>query len=444
MTIHIKPKKLNEAVATSFRMGGEFVLKQFAEGGLKTHDAQELYSYSQHEKFNWPNAKVIFNGEETQIDILQSDTTLLQEVVTAKKDKKCPTSLKMKDIMSYLDENVIGQTKAKRDCVRLVKHHIELNFGKTVNGVKLRKKNALIHGPSGCGKTEIWRRLSEITGIPVIIVDASSLSPTDYKGKNTDELARDIWLRCGKDIEKAGSVILVLDEWDKIGGNDPDSTVRRFRQSLINDLLTFIEGGLVPFKENQISPDTHYLDTHNITVVAMGAFEGIEGLFSQQGSVGFGAERLTTATPDRNSIADKIDVKALSHWSFNMQILGRFPIRSYVLELTEDELIRIQLDVPNSIYYQWQELFARLDNNVELSITKPAIEQIAKNAIANKTGARELDAQYHELLCNVYDDAEFDENIKSVKVVKRSESFEIETSNHINTIDDIFTSVEEA
>ena len=440
--ITIKPEKMSETLNLIYQFGAEHVLKGFASGQLSVTNAQEIYSYSQAGKANWPTIKLCESGNDIIMNISIEGSILHQELIDS--EKKSTTSPnhktpKIRDIREHLDTHVIGQAVAKRAVARAGKLHYERCFGEpTHNNTKLNKQNVLIHGPSGCGKTEIARALATFLGISVFIEDTSQLSPSGYKGRNIEDMAREIWLQCDKNMEKAQTSIVVLDEFDKMGAIGNGSGVAGFRQSVMNDLLKFVEGGVIPFKEYANAPETQFLDTSNILIIALGAFEGIEHFFAEQGSIGFGAEKIKTETPNRNDIVNDINLEHFNKWGFNSQILGRFPIRTHILELTVEELVEIQKNVPGSVYHQWVELFARLDNHVELEFTSPVFEAIAQKAIKQKTGARELVAEYSELLGEAYDTAEDDENIKSIKVCVKGGKPIIQYSTEINALEKIF------
>lgn len=415
-SITFTPKRIQKVLNDIYRHGGEHILKGFARGQLNTADANDIYESSKNGHANWPTVNLSQSDNDILMNISSEGTILHQEHLAVEKPKteedQKHSIPKIAQIMSYLNTHVIGQDNVKKVCARAIKQHFERCFGEaSVNGVKLKKKNVLVSGPSGAGKTEIWRKISEYFETPVFIIDASLLTKPGHKGYTPEDLARDIWLQCEKDMEKTKYAIVVLDEFDKLACSE-------FQRDTLNSLLKFIEGGKIPFKENAMSPDTQYLDTTEMLIVALGAFEGIEQMpcFVEKGGIGFGAENTQTYTPSWNEIADKISVEHYVAWGFNKQVLGRFPVRICAKELIADELFDIQLNVPGSVYHQWKELFARLDSNVELEFTTPALKLIADQSIKDGTGARELDARYDAILGDAYDEAEMDENISSVKV----------------------------
>ena len=70
------------------------------------------------------------------------------------------------------------------------------------------------------------------------------------------------------------------------------------------------------------------------------------------------------------------------------EFIGRIPVFTQLLELTEDDLVRILTEPKNALVRQYQALF-ELDS-VNLRFTKEALTAVAQKAIEQKTGARGL------------------------------------------------------
>ncbi len=81
------------------------------------------------------------------------------------------------------------------------------------------------------------------------------------------------------------------------------------------------------------------------------------------------------------------------------ELIGRLPITCALKELDRDDLRRILREPKNSITRQFQASFAIDD--VELSFTDEAIDEIADIAIKNKTGARGLRAIVESVLLDI-------------------------------------------
>jgi len=78
------------------------------------------------------------------------------------------------------------------------------------------------------------------------------------------------------------------------------------------------------------------------------------------------------------------------------EFVGRFPTWVALNELTRSDLLQVLLQVKNSYIDQYRWLFEQ--DEVRLEFTPDALEQIADNAIANKTGARGLHSELERTL----------------------------------------------
>ncbi|OII75928.1 heat shock protein ATPase subunit [Cryptosporidium andersoni] len=97
------------------------------------------------------------------------------------------------DIVQYLDEYIIGQTKAKRAVANALLNRLRR---KKIKDVSLRSsitpKNILLIGPTGVGKTEIARSLSQFVDAPFIKVEATKFTEVGFHGKDVDNIIKDL------------------------------------------------------------------------------------------------------------------------------------------------------------------------------------------------------------------------------------------------------------
>ncbi len=81
------------------------------------------------------------------------------------------------------------------------------------------------------------------------------------------------------------------------------------------------------------------------------------------------------------------------------EFVGRLPITVSLDQLSRQELIRILVEPKNAVVKQYQRLFGH--DNVDLTFTEDALEEIATQAEKRKTGARGLKTAIESLLLNV-------------------------------------------
>ena len=97
-----------------------------------------------------------------------------------------------REIVSELDQHIIGQDKAKRSvAIALRNRWRRMQLDETLRH-EVTPKNILMIGPTGVGKTEIARRLAKLAHAPFIKVEATKFTEVGYVGKEVDSIIRDL------------------------------------------------------------------------------------------------------------------------------------------------------------------------------------------------------------------------------------------------------------
>jgi len=103
-----------------------------------------------------------------------------------------PTNLTPKEIVSFLDKYVIGQTNAKKTiAVALRNRYRRLQLSEDMQR-DVMPKNILMIGSTGVGKTEIARRLSTMMRLPFVKVEASKFTEVGFVGRDVESMIRDL------------------------------------------------------------------------------------------------------------------------------------------------------------------------------------------------------------------------------------------------------------
>jgi len=103
-----------------------------------------------------------------------------------------PTNLTPKEIVSFLDKYVIGQTNAKKTiAVALRNRYRRLQLDPDMQR-DVMPKNILMIGSTGVGKTEIARRLSTMMRLPFVKVEASKFTEVGFVGRDVESMIRDL------------------------------------------------------------------------------------------------------------------------------------------------------------------------------------------------------------------------------------------------------------
>lgn len=97
-----------------------------------------------------------------------------------------------KDIVSKLDEYIVGQEDAKRKVAIALRNRYRRSLLDEETKQEIVPKNILMIGPTGVGKTEIARRMAKVVGAPFIKVEATKFTEVGYVGRDVESMVRDL------------------------------------------------------------------------------------------------------------------------------------------------------------------------------------------------------------------------------------------------------------
>ncbi|CAD0223403.1 ATP-dependent Clp protease ATP-binding subunit ClpX [Chryseobacterium sp. D764] len=305
---------------------------------------------------------------------------------------------KPKEIKEFLDQYVIGQDQAKKQLsIAVYNHYKRLLHAQDENReVELEKSNIIMIGETGTGKTLLAKTIARELNVPFCIVDATILTEAGYVGEDVESILSRLLMVADYDVEKAEKGIVFIDEIDKIARKSDNPSITRdvSGEGVQQGLLKLLEGSIVnvPPQGGRKHPDQKYIqvNTQNILFIAGGAFDGIKEIIERRmnkQAIGFSSEKINKTGEDEY-ILTNINAIDLRTFGLIPELLGRFPIITYLDKLTKETLVRIMKEPKNSIVNQFVELF-KMDGT-DLVITDGAIERIVEETIEKGLGARGL------------------------------------------------------
>lgn len=279
---------------------------------------------------------------------------------------------KMKE---FITSHLIGQDSVVEDIISAIISNFNMQS-------KEERILPFIVGPTGSGKSFLFELIGKAVNRPVINVDCTNITQEGYHGKSVDDILRELYYLCGKDIEKMQTAIVFLDEIDKKAG----------RGNYVGDigaqqnLLKFIEGGIFVVELDKAGLNKITVDTSRMLFAAGGAFEGI--FEKRKKKIGY-----DNTEEERTSITRK----DLVEYGMIPELVARFNLFEVYNEVTFDMMHeQLTKGLSSPILIKQKQFFR--DFGITLVFSDDFYELLCGEAIKQKSGFRGINAKVNECL----------------------------------------------
>lgn len=338
------------------------------------------------------------SGHICESCVTQAHTIVKEENVAPEQEtEQVVNVMKPIEIKEKLDEYVIGQEDAKKVLsVAVYNHYKRLNQPPSKDDIEIEKSNVVLVGRTGTGKTLLAKTIAKMLNVPFCIADATVLTEAGYVGEDVESILSRLLQSADYDVKSAERGIVFVDEIDKIARKSDNPSITRdvSGEGVQQALLKLLEGASVnvPPQGGRKHPEQKMIqiDTKNILFICGGAFDGIEKIIANRvnrQTIGFSSNDEGEEI-DKESLLKYINPTDIKTFGLIPELIGRFPVLTYLEPLNEASLKLILTEPKNALVKQYVRLF-ELDE-IDLKFDKDVLDFIVTKAIEFKLGARGL------------------------------------------------------
>lgn len=360
-----------------------------------TYTIDELKRIRESAQTNYGNLENLLDTLNLQIEASEKGESFVK-LKNEKKQKELEETFE--DVKEEQKEETKVENKNHIDLVKLLNEikktliaqdeparRVITEIARKEQNPELKNRGILLTGSTGVGKTKLMSLIAKNLDRPFYKIDATKLTIPGYVGTDIEEELWNLYVKCGKDVEKAEHAVIFLDEIDKKGSDNKSDVSGR---GVLNILLPFIEGTEYDACASvKTATQKVKINTSNMIIILGGAFQDVYDNLKKKNGIGFGA----TQDEQKPQATTKDFVKKAG---IPDEFMGRVTIVK-LNDMDANSIKRILKESDESALHIQEKIFKEL--GVKLTSTEEFLDKIAMEAVERKTGARGLN--------NVVDDA---------------------------------------
>lgn len=332
-----------------------------------------------------------------------------------------------RELANYVKEYIKGQDEAIEQLSVPFFQHLDSRRNHYTCRIKTP---VLLMGPTGIGKSEMLRVFARACDCPVIRINSSEVTPTNWRGLHiNDVIARELSDKVTiKDLEYA---IIVFHEFDKLThhnqtiigntGTDADADMMRDIMRLFEtEHSLHLEDG---FDSQKMNSKYYKLPVDNLLVVFDGAFSGIEAIIKRRLNVGstIGFTTSNKTSYDGANLQSLVTNEDLIEWGYMPELIGRIGNVVVLNPLSTETIYQIMVAAKESILKSHIDYCSR--KNIELHFSKEALYYIADEAQKSGLGFRNVKTLLSKALNHLYYDLPASKGTHKKQIIEVSKEY---------------------
>ncbi|MDR6935332.1 AAA family ATPase [Luteibacter sp. 3190] len=273
------------------------------------------------------------------------------------------------EIKSRFDSYMLGNEEAKTYLASIAFKHV---LATRLGFIEGSRSHVLILGQTGVGKSYLVSSLRDILDVPVVTIDATTITEAGYQGRDVDSIFEDVLQAAGFDRMKAEVAVVFIDEFDKIcaqAGGERDIRGRGVQYSLLKILdgdVRQIRSSRVSRLQSGSSGDVYQFNTKRMLFIFAGSFSAHPGLMQR----------------------DVISPADIANLGFLQELVARIPNIIRFDNLSAGDLESVITRAGTGVLREYAEIFESLGCSVTFSVDAKA--KISEHVIDMGIGYRGL------------------------------------------------------